>query len=537
MFNDCVSRDRIKISLSIFYLIILALTLRLYFLQVYPSEVVAVEMTNHQVENISDVKYRVFDTLGVDMITSKIEHVMVLDTKPFMLNNYEETIEDLMALNFIMKDENSDFNYTDIMNEPGKHYYKVSEETFLKLNKLKDIKGIYTYKNEVLDNKEAWRVETIFSTILDEGFAEGSLGDELNEYIGDNSLPRARFYLDDKANYSEGVLDLGEPEHLKLTINNEWQDEISDILKKEEYNFMDNIGVIVSEVDSGKVRALVQKDETQPNINLGMEQLGYEPGSIFKSFIEAIGLELGLITSKTAYPCTGQICSRNGESFSHGTLTIEDAMAVSCNDIIAVVGRNVGYDNLMNYSEQIGLFQRVFNINGKSGSEATGVRPDESVGMNNLSIGQSIVVTPIQMMGLYNTIANDGIYVKPRIIEAIVDENNNIINEYKSEENRVFSETTAKITQETLVKAVNEGIGLQAKVEGVNIGGKTGTSTGQGRGDHGWYAGYFEYSGKKYSIVVLAPNLPKEHPDGYNAGGANTGAPIFADIVRFITGK
>ena len=45
------------------------------------------------------------------------KYILVLDTKPFMLNNYEETLEDLMALNFIMKSKIANFNYTDIMKE------------------------------------------------------------------------------------------------------------------------------------------------------------------------------------------------------------------------------------------------------------------------------------------------------------------------------------------------------------------------------------------------------------------------------------
>lgn len=532
-----IEKRRIKVLKGILFIVVVALVIRLYFLQVHPSEVVAGEMINHQLESISDMKYRVLDTTGKDMIKSNIEYIMVLDTQPFMLNNYEETIEDLMALNFIMKSENPDFNYTDIMNKGGKRYYKISEETYLKINKLENIKGIYTYKYEKVDIMEAWRVESIFSDIGNKKVVEDSLDWELNQYIGNNELPKARFYLDEKAVYGEPVIDMGDAKNIRLTIDKDLQEKIREILRKDKYDFMKNVGVIVSEADTGKIRALVQKDETQANINLGIEQMGYEPGSILKTLTEAIGLELGLITTDTSFPCKGRICSRNGKAYEHGRLTVEDAMEVSCNDIIAAVGWAIGYDKMMEYCDKIGFFERVLNIQGENKNESMGIKPKEDAGLNNISIGQAISVTPIQMTALYNTIANNGVYVKPTIVEAIVDVNNNIIKEYKNEEMRIFSETTAKITQDTLSKAISEGLGYEARVEGVEVGGKTGTSTGQGRGDHGWFAGYFVYNNKKYTIVVLAPNLEEDHPNGENAGGGNTGAPIFKDIVKSITEK
>ena len=157
--------------------------------------------------------------------------------------------------------------------------------------------------------------------------------------------------------------------------------------------------------------------------------------------------------------------------------------------------------------------------------------------MNNISIGQTIMVTPVQMAGLYNTVVNDGVYIKPTIVESIVDDNDNIVKEFKEEQVRVFSQTAARLAQETMSKVIWEGSGFEAKVEGVNIGGKTGTSTGNGGTNHGWFAGYFEMDGKKYTIVVIAPNIGEKHPDGRELGGGNTGAPIFRDIVTSLTKK
>ena len=74
-------------------------------------------------------------------------------------------------------------------------------------------------------------------------------------------------------------------------------------------------------------------------------------------------------------------------------------------------------------------------------------------------------------------------------------------------------------------------------MDGVKIGGKTGTSTGHGGINHGWFAGYFLLDNKKYTIIVIAPNIGNKHPDGRELGGGNTGAPIFRDIVTEFTKK
>ncbi|WP_354093884.1 penicillin-binding transpeptidase domain-containing protein [Clostridium gasigenes] len=531
--------NRIKYIMGIFAVLLLCLSVRLYFLQVHPSEMVVGRMQNHQTENIAQMKYNILDTNGENMLAYNKEYVMVLDTEPFKLNNYEETLQDLMALNFIMKSEDKDFNYTGIMNEVGKHYYKISKETFEKVNKLSNVKGIYTYVYDKIERKEAWEIGNLLSEIGENGdVVEGSLEAELNKYLGENLIPQSKFYLDDKAVYSDGSLDTNnENKNLKLTINNEWQNKVKEVLKRKDYDFLKNVGVVISEAETGKIRVMAQKDDSQANVNIGVEALGFEPGSIFKVVTEAVALDLGLIHTQDVFGCTGQICSKDGKPYGHGNLSVEAAIKISCNDVTAKVGGLAGYEKIMEYSEKMGLFNRVLNIQGENRNEAAGIKPPKEAGINNISIGQTIMVTPLQMAGVYNTIANDGVYVKQTLVEEILNKDGKPVKKFKNEPVRVFSQTTAKITQETLGKVIWEGSGFEAKVKGVEIGGKTGTSTGKDRADHGWFAGYFVKDEKKYSIVVIAPNIGTNHPDGRELGGGNTGAPIFRDIVTELTSK
>ena len=202
--NNERNLNRIVFVSGIYGVIVFVLMIRLYFLQVHPSLIVEGEIENYQSENLSQMNYRVFDTNGKDLINYNKKYIVVLDTKPFMLNNYEETLEDLMALNFIMKAENPDFNYSDVMQKEGKIYYTVSEETYDKVNKLKNIKGIYTYIYDEVDRKEAWKTNNFLSNITEENVIEGSLEYELDSYIKENSYPTAKFYLNEKSIYGDG---------------------------------------------------------------------------------------------------------------------------------------------------------------------------------------------------------------------------------------------------------------------------------------------------------------------------------------------
>lgn len=533
IFLNKICKKRIMCLAATFIIIISLLTARLSYLQIYPSKVVSGEMQNHQTESISELRYGILDTNGKDMMKYDKSYVVVIDSKPFKLNNYEETFQDLMALNYIMKEENKDFNYSDIMKQEGKLYYNLSKENYDKVASLKNIKGVYTYTYDKIDRSEGWKVNNFLSNISEAEPIENSLEWELMKYVGKNDNPKLRFYLDDKSVYSEKVLDLGESaNNLKLTINSDWYNKVEEVLQKDEYSFLKNIGVVLVEAETGKVRVMAQKDETRANVNLAIDQLGYEPGSVFKTITLAVGLNEGKITTQSQFKCVGDICTKNGEAYGHGTLTVQEALNVSCNEVFAQIGTIVGYDKMMEYCKNLGLFSNVLNLQGERKNEAIGTMPKSSDSMNNISIGQVSTVTPLQMAGVMGTIANDGIYTKPTIVEEIVDKDDNVVKKYEGEQRRVFSETTAKIVQQSMREVISMGSAYEAKVDSVEQGGKTGTAQGNNGLFHGWFGGYFVLDDVKYGLVIIAPEIGEKHPDGRELGGGNTGAPIFKDIIN-----
>lgn len=532
MFFIFINRNltRVKGIVITFIAILLVLTTRLFFLQVYPSEKVTSQYQNHQSRNISDCRYNIVDANGKNLIKYNKKYYVVIDAKPFSLNNYEETLENLMAFNFIMKEENANFSYTDVMKSGGE-VYEISEETYNKIDKLNSLKGVYTYSYDEIDKKEAWNVSTILSKLPEsDSIVKGSLDWELNNYLKDNVIPKKNFYLDAKAVYSQGELETEtkENKNLKLTIDKDIEEKIRGVLSKEEFNSLDNVGVILMEADTGKIKAMVQKDESKPNINLGIEGSGYEPGSVFKLITLGTALDKGIITMNSTYTCTGQIC-KNG---AHGKLTVTSAIEKSCNDIFAKIGNEVGYDTIIDYCKDSGLFNRVLNLQGEIRNETTGIMPSNDMGMNNISIGQCLTVSPLQILGATNSFVNDGVYVKPYIVDSVIDYDGKEVNKFNTESKKVYSKTTAKIVMESMKGVVKNGTGKNAQVKGVEIGGKTGSATSGDGNTHGWFLGYFKNNKKLYSMVVFVPDINGKDDDGADLGGGNTAAPIFRDIVK-----
>ncbi|MDU1855878.1 MAG: FAD-dependent oxidoreductase [Clostridium baratii] len=94
---------------------------------------------------------------------------------------------------------------------------------------------------------------------------------------------------------------------------------------------------------------------------------------------------------------------------------------------------------------------------------------------------------------------------------------------------KIFTETTSKIVKNGMREVVLNGTGQSANVNGIEIGGKTGSATTSNKTTHGWFVGYFKVKNKEYTMIVFIPDLVSKKNE--SLGGGNTAAPIFKDIV------
>lgn len=115
---------------------------------------------------------------------------------------------------------------------------------------------------------------------------------------------------------------------------------------------------------------------------------------------------------------------------------------------------------------------------------------DTDYGMASALGGWTKGASPLEMAAAYTTLANDGRYRTPTCVKKIVDTNQQVIYEYKSEETQIYGETEARMMTSVLQSVMEEGTGVDAKVQGVPCAGKTGTTNDN---KDGWFVGYTRY--------------------------------------------
>jgi cell division protein FtsI (penicillin-binding protein 3) len=156
-----------------------------------------------------------------------------------------------------------------------------------------------------------------------------------------------------------------------------------------------------------------------------------------------------------------------------------------------------------------------------------------------IAIGQGISVTPMQMLMVYNTIANQGIYVAPRLVESTTDADGVVHPTAAAEARRVISQTTADQLNLMLRNVVTEGTGQLAKIDGYHTLGKTGTARKvQPGGGYTDSNGLTQYQSTFIGVVpaeqpALSVYVMIDEPRGGKYTGGTTAAPAFSKIASF----
>ena len=212
----------------------------------------------------------------------------------------------------------------------------------------------------------------------------------------------------------------------------------------------------------------------------------YEPGSTFKLLTASAALEEGITDTDRSgeFCCSGSIniagtkirCWRYYRP--HGSQSLREALMNSCNPVFIGLGQKIGVDKYYEYLEKFGLLKKTgIDLPGEAGSIFLKKEKIGPVELATISFGQRFEITPIQMIKLVGTIANNGKEVNPRIVKATVDGKTKEVKEIPIEEGeQVISEENAKKVLSMMESVVEEGTGKNAQVAGYAIGGKTGTS-------------------------------------------------------------
>lgn len=267
----------------------------------------------------------------------------------------------------------------------------------------------------------------------------------------------------------------------------------------------------------------------------------YEPGSTFKLITSSSGLEENVIKENEKFTCTGGVtikgqrirCWRHYRP--HGEQSFKEGVQNSCNPVFVEVGNRLGVSKLYDYIEGFGFMDKT-NIDLPG--EAKGILYNEKnvgpVELATISFGQSISVTPIQLITAISSIANDGNRMEPRFVKAYTDNQGNVTEEIKpTKVKQVISEETSKKMMEIVESVVSQGSGKAAYIPGYRIGGKTGTAQKviDGRYAQGKYICSFIGIAPTDDpqIVVLAI---VDEPTGVSAFGSTTAGPIVKEIMN-----
>ena len=270
----------------------------------------------------------------------------------------------------------------------------------------------------------------------------------------------------------------------------------------------------------------------------------YPPGSTFKLVTAAAALEDGLTPDTTfedppeyTPPLTEVgIPNFGGGLCNDGSpLTLTQALEVSCNTVFARLGNEVGPEKLVAQAERFGL-------NQTWESQLATVRSVIPTKLDAPSAAQSAIgqrdvrVTPLQMAMITGAIANDGVLMRPRIIDRVQQFDGRLVQEFTPEPlslggadgGEAVSAETATDLQAMMRGVVTDGSGSAAAISGVDVAGKTGTAqTAPGRNPTVWFVGFAPLNDPRIAVAVVVP-------DGGDVGAEATGGAVAAPIARAV---
>ena len=312
--------------------------------------------------------------------------------------------------------------------------------------------------------------------------------------------------------------------------------------------------IIAIEPHSGEILALANRPDYNPNHfadyspklwrNIAVSNT-YEPGSTFKIITTTAVLGEKVVTLNERFFDPGSVevqgrhihCWKAG---GHGSQSFQEVVENSCNVGFVNAGLRLGSESFYKYLNAFGLGQLTnVDLSGEAKGIIIGKSKVKPLDIATMSMGQSIAVTPMQLVTAVATVANDGQRLRPQIVREVKDKNGEIIRGFQADIiKQVVDKETAQVVKSVLESVVENGTGKSAYLEGYRIAGKTGTAQKVGEG--GYMAGKYIASFAGFTpadnpqIVML---VVIDEPVGLYYGG-QIAAPAFAaamkDIVQYL---
>lgn len=266
----------------------------------------------------------------------------------------------------------------------------------------------------------------------------------------------------------------------------------------------------------------------------------YEPGSTFKPVVAAAAMQEGKVHVGERFQDNGYVevsgrRIKNWSGDSYGNISFTDVIKNSINTGFVQIGMRLGGVKLTEYARNFG-FGQVTDIELPGEEQGILFNPQDmrEVDVATMSIGQSIAVTPLQLLTALSAVANDGVLVKPHIIKEVHNADGSVFSATPTVPIRqVISPETAKELTAMMEKVISEGGGGRAAVKGYRFAGKTGTAeklkeTGAGYEDNHYIASFAGFG--PVETPEVAALIVIDDPVGAYYGG-EIAAPVFGEIM------
>ena len=292
----------------------------------------------------------------------------------------------------------------------------------------------------------------------------------------------------------------------------------------------------------------VRADCKRPDALLNRATAGlYAPGSTFKVLTAAAAIDSGRFQPDSSFVDPGY-CEVYGKRVNNydtsspfGRLDLKTALKHSVNSVFCNIGKELGAKLLVDYAKRFGFYstpplETPANERAPSGlwqdGELFDPKQDTDVDPGRFAFGQErLLVTPLQMAMLAATIANNGVVMRPFVVDRIVAPDGSIVVRTKPQElGRAVKAETAQAVAAMMKEAVEGGTGTAAKISGLTVGGKTGTAeTGIDGLNTTWF---ISYAGKERPDVAIAVVVEQQ-----NSTGGATAAPVARDVLQALLGS
>ena len=318
------------------------------------------------------------------------------------------------------------------------------------------------------------------------------------------------------------------------------------------------VHAIVMDVKTGAILAMVTKPDYDPNnpprdaietlhqlMRINIISDVYEPGSTFKIVTASAAIDSGVTNPEDPFYCSGKI-TVDGDTIRcwgspHGAETMRKALQNSCNPVFVELAVRMGKDTFYKYLKAFGLGAPTgIDLPGEASGILINSRYVKTVDIARIGFGQSIAVTPLQLITAACAAVNGGRLLKPYLVAEILSPEGEVLqrNGPQVVANPISPETSATM-RELLESVVAEGGGRNAAITGYRIGGKTGTAQVYKDGKivrdvHiGSFLGFAPADNPQFAILVVVDEA--QVPVDY---GGTTAAPfakqVMADTLRYL---